>query len=250
MRSLLVVLALALQLVGVAPVRSTAVPPLRILAVGDSITQPCTNSPPAGWCATLSALLTQAGVPHEIRALAKSGESCLWVADRIVADLAAHTADLVMLNCGTGNAMTTAGERAAFEVQWRSIFEAAHNASALVLPTFLLYSIDAIQQAQGRPWMLAREREVNAAICSIVKSYPDGWRAGVLDLQVIPSTVEYIEGGTDGIHPNARGNEVYGTLAYRSLRGHYGWPLSVPPPLPSRPRLHAERCSGLTYTAS
>jgi lysophospholipase L1-like esterase len=250
MRSLFVVLALALSLVGIPPVRAVEPTPLRILAVGDSITAPCASSPPGGWCATLSALLTQAGVPHQIRTLAQSGASCAYVSDRIVAELAAHPADLVLLNCGTGNAMVTTAEQAAFDAQWRGIFQASHDAGALVLPAFIMYSIDAIQQAQGRPWMLTRERAVNKAICSMVKSYPDTWRAGVLDLQVIPSTVEYIEGGTDGIHPNARGHQVYGALAYRALRGRYAWPDIAPAPLPARPRPHSERCSGLSYGAS
>lgn len=254
MKTIILVLALALAAVSSdsqtrSDVSSSSAT-LRVLAVGDSITMPCTSSPPSGWCGRLSTLLTQAGVTHEIRALAKSGESCLWVADRLVAELAAHPANLVIINCGTGNAMVTAPERAAFEIQWRFILETSHAAGALVLPTFLLYSIDAIQQTQGRPWMLTREREVNRTICSMVKSYPDGWRAGVLDLQPIPSTTTYIEGGTDGIHPNAYGNEVYGTLAYRALRGRYAWSLSVPSPLPSRPRPHTERCSGLEYSGS
>jgi lysophospholipase L1-like esterase len=217
----------------VVPPRAEPVPAaattISIGVIGDSITTPCAT-PGGGYCGKLQALLAANGVVAVFHVAAVSGASCGGLIGPAKTMLTQRP-QLVIIACGTNNDTSTTSARDALGAQWRTLVEASHVAGAKVLPTFIQYSNPEIQRAQGRAWLIDSQPRVNDVIYSNLHYYqPYGWFAGLLDLQQIPGNWDYLAGGADGIHPNAFGEQVEAMLIYRALRGHYGWPDTVPQP--------------------
>jgi lysophospholipase L1-like esterase len=204
--------------------------PLRILAVGDSITAQC-SEPSGGWCAPLLDLLTARGIPATITVVAVPGATCGGLIAPLQAALAVGDYDLMVLNCGTNNPTSTPPQRGQLGWEWRTLVESAYVDGALIMPTLVQYSDPGISAWQGRGWLPESEARANDVLYGQWGYYdPFGWFPGKLDLQKIPATRSFLLGGTDGIHPNIRGRQTIAALTYRGLRAHYGWPDDVAEP--------------------
>lgn len=199
--------------------------PVRILAVGDSITWG------GQWQAELSRLLDKAGVPHAIDTEGVAGVGTMYWPARMRGILDAHKPDLVILATGTNDDVNAAkyGERA---TGWafRSIVETIHgyrpDNPIKILPTLIQYSDPLI----APDWLLTSEPITNDTIWTQIRGYlKAGWFAGVADLQVIPATADYLD--TGGIHPTARGYKAMGRIFYDAAHVGMGWPACTEPPL-------------------
>lgn len=222
MSRLAVVLGLLAALLAPAPGRAEPVP-VRILAVGDSITA-------AGrWQAELDRLLTAAAVPHVIETEALSGSRCNRWPGLMPGILAAHQPDLVVLACGTNDDPNELcyGEPCTGWA-WRSIVEQVHTyrpGGALVLPALIQYSDPLI----APDWLLSFEPRTNDAVYAQWSRYPSSWFAGLVDLQRVPATADDLDAG--GVHPTERGYRAYGRLVYDAAAAAMGWPAATDPPL-------------------
>jgi lysophospholipase L1-like esterase len=179
--------------------------PVRILALGDSITAAF------GWQAALSQRLDLADVQHVITTRAVGGTRCSYWPSRIAALLAEHDPDVVMLLCGTND---DPAERIYGEpmTSWsvRSVYEAAHAYGAAVVPTFVQYADPFL--APG--WLIDSLPVINGYLYTEIIRHISWW-VGILDLQMIPASAVYL--ADDGIHPNTHGQATIGLLAYRAL---------------------------------
>lgn len=205
--------------------RAAAGVPVRILAVGDSRTAD------GRWQVELSRLLTAAGVAHTITTEAVGGTRCSYWPSRIAGLLTTHQPDMVALFCGTNDDPdeTIYGE-AATGWAFRATVEAIHNfrpANPIrVLPALIQYSDPLI----APQWLLDNEPRTNDTLWTQMRHYPPAdWFAGIADLQRIPATATYLDGG--GIHPTAEGYRVMGRIAYTAAAGGMGWPPAADPPL-------------------
>lgn len=228
MRRALAPLVLALAVLLAACARPAADPaPLRILAVGDSITAQCAPAGTTGWCGRLLDLLAARGIAATVTVAATSGAACGPLAAGLGAGLTAGV-DLVVINCGTNNDTSTQAARDALGAQWRTLVEAAHVGGAMVLPVLIQYSDPEVEAAAGRSWLVPSEVRANDILYSNWHYYqPAGWFAGTLDLQQIPGDRDYL---ADGVHPGPLGQYTIAALTYRALRAYYGWPDDVPQP--------------------
>ena len=204
-------------------------PPLDIFVVGDSISVGCDTTPLAGWCGELSTLLTDRGIAHTITGIIRPGWSCQAIQTQFEAAFNAVNPDLVIMNCGTNDAPPSAPYEPMGE-KWRSMVEYSYVHGALILPVFIQYSNPEINQKAGRGWLLSGEANANDTIYFNRQYYVSApnFFAGLADLQQVPGDWDYLNGGTDGIHPNAMGNRAYATIFYRALKGQYSWPNTVP----------------------
>lgn len=210
---------------------------LRILVEGDSISAPCGQTPPAGWCAEFGSLLTQAGIPHVIMSRAVGGVDCGYLSARIQKDLTETAPNLVLLNCGTNNATETPAQRDLMGEQWRTIVEASYVYGARIGISFIEYSDPDIQKAAGRSWLVPSEGRANDVIYTNMQYY---WNysmfSALADFQVIPGNLDHLKPAPDGIHPNARGEREMGDMWYTALRNGtiagtgYPWPDIAPKP--------------------
>jgi lysophospholipase L1-like esterase len=202
-------------------------PPLRILAVGDSITA-------AGqWQIELGRLLTEAGVPHVITTEALGGSRCDHWPSLLPGILAADQPNLMILYCGTNDdpAEKLYGESAT-AWSFRYMVETAHAAGAQVLPALVGYS----DGTQAPDWLwVANEPATNDTLWSQMTRYlppnSSGWFPGIANLQLMPGTAEYIGGdtcnpatATCGVHPNDKGYKTVGRLFYDAAAPGMGWP--------------------------
>jgi lysophospholipase L1-like esterase len=198
-------------------------PPVRILAIGDSITWACQ------WQVELDRLLTKAGVPHVITTYAVPGSRCKYWVPNIDTILATVRPDLVYLYCGTNDDPNEKmyGETAT-AWSFRYLAERIHTyrpaRPALLVPTLIGYSDGTL----APDWLWAvNEPKTNDTLWSQMTRYmpPNAnpsWYAGIANIQVMPGTAEYIAG--DGIHPNAGGHRTIGRLMYDAAAGGMGWP--------------------------
>lgn len=204
--------------------------PLKILVVGDSISVGCETVPLAGWCAEFSSLLSKRGVSHSIYGHVHGGWSCAALQPGFAQSFQSRDPDLVIMNCGTNDVPGSPNDPVMGE-KWRMMVEYAHIYGAKVLPVFVQYSNPEINAENGRAWLIGGEGNANDTIYNNMQYYqPYGWFAGIADLQQVPGNWDYLKGGVDGIHPSEYGNKVYAALFYRSLRGYYQWPDTVPVP--------------------
>lgn len=208
--------------------------PIRILALGDSITAPCANTPPGGYCGPLGAMLDAASVPHTFISDALPGSDCGYTSANIstflTRDLPSPTADdLVLLDCGTNNIPGPRGSTSAnlLGTQWRTIVEAVHNYGVRLGVSFIGYSNPVNNSAAGSGLPIA-EANANDEIYRNLMLYPASWFAGLADFQQMPGDLDYLD--TGGIHPVPLGHERMADIWYRALRSTVGWPDSVPPP--------------------
>ena len=205
--------------------------PTSIMVVGDSISVGCGTVPLSGWCANLSTLLTERGIPHSIAAHALSGWSCGTLATDFPARFNAIHPTVVIMACGTNDAPQSQSAMGALGEKWRTMVEYSKTHGALILPVFIQYSDVEINEENGRSWLLSGEGNANDTIFTNMQYYASaGWFVGLADLQRVPGDLNYLNGGTDGIHPNALGHRVYASIFYRAMKDHYGWPDTVPEP--------------------
>lgn len=233
MRRALLALALLASVLLIPTAGRAEAAPLRILAVGDSITAD------GRWQAELDRLLTTNGVLHSIDTEAVGGTSCAWWPTRMAAILAAHQPDLVILYCGTNDDPN----RQAYgepETRWamRSMIEAAHSYRPGNPPKILPSLIGMSDPMMSPQWLLDNEYKTVDNLWVAQTPYRNsGWFAGLLDLQQLPATADYLDGdtcnpatATCSVHPNAKGYRTIGQLAYRAVRASMGWPDTVPQP--------------------
>jgi lysophospholipase L1-like esterase len=202
-----------------------------IMVVGDSISLGCDSQPLGGWCARLSALLTERGITHHIAGHVASGWSCGALAAGFAARFDAIQPDVVILNCGTNDAPSSQGARDFMGERWRTMVEYSWIHGAHILPVWVQYSNREINAKNGRAWLLSGEGAANDVVYVNMAYYSGaGWFAGIADLQRVPGDWNYLSGGADGMHPNSFGQNVYASIFYRALMGHFGWPDDVPEP--------------------
>lgn len=197
--------------------------PLVTLTLGDSITA-------AGkWQAELVRLCALVGVTLDIRNVAVAGVRTTYWPPRINSLLAQHQPDLVTLFTGTNDDVNEVrfGEPATAWA-WRAVVEAVHTfrpANPIrVLPALIQYSDPLL----APDWLLTSEPVTNDRIYGQWSRYPANWFAGIVDLQQVPATADYLDDG--GIHPTDRGYRTYAALIYRAVQAQMGWPESVPQP--------------------
>lgn len=220
-RRLLAALTLAAAVLTMPSAAPADPGPLRILAIGDSITAD------GRWQAKLDELLDAAGVPHVIETEAVGGTRCWYWAARIAALLAAHHPDLVILACGTNddpNELAYGEPASGWAV--RTVYEAVHASGARTLPVLIGYSDPLV----APDWLLHNEPITNDTIYRQIVRYPASWLAGVADWELLGATPTYLDAG--GIHPTARGYGYLGRIAYDAAAPAMGWPPVVvePPP--------------------
>jgi lysophospholipase L1-like esterase len=216
--------------------------PIKILAMGDSITSACQ------WQGELDRLLTKAGVPHVITTYAVPGSRCKYWVPNIDTVLATVQPDLVYLYCGTNDDPNEKmyGENAT-GWSFRYLVERIHTyrpgKPALLVPTLIGYS----DGTMAPDWLWATNQpRTNDTLWSQMTRYmppkaSPSWYAGIANIQTMPGTAEYLDGdtcnpsaATCGVHPNAKGYRTIGRLMYDAAAGGMGWraadSLGEPPP--------------------
>lgn len=205
--------------------------PLSIMVVGDSISLGCDSAPLFGWCAELDSILTTRGIDHTIAGHVISGQSCVTLESGFATRFNAIDPDLVIMACGTNDATATQAQIDWLGDRWRTMVEYAHTHGAMLLPSFVQYSNPEINAENGRGWLVGSEGAANDTFFRQMAYYsPYGWFAGLVDFQKVPGDWTYVAGGSDGIHPNSLGQQVYAVLVYLALRVFYGWPDTVATP--------------------
>jgi len=237
-------LALAIVIYGAAvlskpaPAGAACRAPIKILTVGDSITEGATmtGSVSPAYRAELGRLLDAACQPHEFVVAAKGGTTCNYWSDKMAGLMTTHHPDIVLINCGTNNRLDnkTPGERAAFGALYRSLFDTVVDSDPDVLawPAWIQYSAgttNAACTAHGPiTWLRASQAMVNDELYRAMINVIDEWGDRIpsfIDYQGIP------EGYLDdcGVHPTPGGYDMMGTIAYRKIAEKLGLP-AVPEP--------------------
>lgn len=228
MRRVLVALVLLATMLVALPSPSHALSPLRVLAVGDSLTvEP-------GWRNEFSALAAAAGVDVQYDVYAVRGWGTADALPGLAAVLVATKPDLVVVLLGTNDSAAGATDVPGFEARYQRMLGTILDASsATVAPAWMTYS-------QPPATLAAGEALRNDAIFRCIAAR--GWLAtppaprlaGIVDLQPIsPSLL-----GPDGIHLTAAGEAVEGRQVYRAVAPGKGWPAipdEVPPLTGHRP---------------
>ncbi|MCF0094161.1 SGNH/GDSL hydrolase family protein [Micromonospora sp. MH99] len=218
-----------------APTRPT----MKILTVGDSITEGATmaGSVSAAYRAELGRLLNENCVPHTFAVAALGGTTCNYWTSRMAGLVSTQRPDLILVNCGTNNNLSTATETqlSAFEGTYRTLFDTAldMDPDVVMYPAWVQYSAGHGTTGCTTPpgpspaWLPASEARVNDAIYRSIKVIDEfGDRVPTwIDYQSIP------EGYLDqcGVHPTPAGYDVMGRLAYNTIAPRLGVPL-VPLP--------------------
>jgi lysophospholipase L1-like esterase len=226
--------AVAACLLAGLPGTAHAATAIRILTLGNSITAPCGNTPPGGYCGPLDAMLSAAGVAHVFVNEAVSGTDCGYTSTNIRTFLTRDLPnpspnDIVLLDCGTNNVPGPKGSSSAnaLGTQWRTIVEAVHGYGVRLGVSFIGYSNPRNASTFGAS-LPALEANANDEIFRNLQLYPRTWFAGLADFQQLPGDLDYLDSG--GIHPNALGATRMAAIWYRSLRSTTGWPDTVPQP--------------------
>lgn len=217
-------LAVLLATAGFLPPVGSAVgdpTPVRILTIGDSITAT------GGWQAQTAALLNQAGVEYKIYNAAVPGTRCSYWPERIAALLDQYNPDLVVLACGTNDdpsELMWGESRTGWSIRY--VIEAVYAHGGKTLPALIQYA----DPLSAPSWLLLNQPRTNDNLYPSIMAYAIGAQiAGILNLQTIPSTADYLH--PDGIHPDGKGYPTIGRHVYDSAAGVMGWPdLSMPSP--------------------
>lgn len=189
--------------------------PVRIMAVGDSITE-ALNVGGGGYRTKLGQLLTAAGVPHEFYTVARGGYRCGDLTPLVATALQTYHPDLVLLNCGTNNAANGPGNWA-FRVEYLTMWNTILNAyvDTRIVPSWIQYSAytghnDVVS------WLPGNEATINDVIYSVSQWRPVGTRTfwPAADFQQIPAG--YLDAG--GIHPTQAGYDIMAYRWYVALR--------------------------------
>jgi len=236
-RSLILLAATVLAVLPPFPRISTSPPPpmpkistpavLRVEVFGDSISQDCGQSPPAGFCGPLGAMLDQAGVAHTFIGRALSGTDCGYTASNVDTWLAEDLPNIALLDCGTNNIPIDAASQAAMSTQWHTIVDTARSRSVKLAVSYVGYSnpVNISLAGSGLP---VAEGDANDVIAAGIASYPAGTFAGVAHFDTMPGDLDYLK--ADGIHPGPLGQKTMAAIWYRALEASMGWPDIVPAP--------------------
>lgn len=195
-----VVLGVLLVVAACAVPAESAPPPLRVMTLGDSITNGGSASDHQGYRTALGARLARAGVAVRWSNRGVNGFTTQGLLEHVDGWLAEDHPDVVLLAIGTNDNLDPA-----------DVPQTAHRLSDL-LDRILASSPDVrvvmAQVAVSRqPERAARERYVNSQISAVVATR--GPRVTPADLTGIPATPEY---SVDGVHPNDAG---YALMAYQ-----------------------------------
>lgn len=229
MRRILAVLVLFATMLVALPSPVHALTPLRILAIGDSLTVGY-GDPSGGWRTEFATLAAAAGVEAHIDSYAVGGWGTTDVLPGLAAVLVATKPDLVVVAIGTNDAAGGGVDVAGFEVRYQRILGTILDASsALVAPAWMTYS-----QPPASSVLSLGEGLRNDAIfrCELARGWlatpPAPRLAGLVDLQPISPSLLAV----DGIHLTPAGYQVMGRQIYRGVRVAYGWP-AIPDELPA-----------------
>lgn len=205
--------------------------PLKIMVLGDSISAGCGVHPLTGWCKEFADILDSKEIGYQISAWAISGRSCSSLQPGFKAAFDKAQPNVVVMSCGTNDVPNDGKSKEVMGAAWRTMVEYSWTHGAHVLPVFVGYSNPEINQAAGRGWLVNGEATANDVIYENMKYYQSaGWFVGLADMQIVPGDWNFLNGGTDGIHPNELGAKVMAMLYYRAMRAFYGWPDSVAVP--------------------
>jgi hypothetical protein len=189
--------------------------PIKFLVIGDS------NSETEQWQAHFSALLTAAGIDHEIATAAVGGYRCStwlsppWPLLNARQTAALHQPDVVVISCGTNDAANgvTGSQMDAIYYNLMTEILIGHP-PARILATWITYSV-------SPAWLAPAEAIVNDAIFRQTVNSVHGTRIiGTADLQQIPPG--YIDGG--GVHYTEAGFEAKARIVYNRLRLDAAYP--------------------------
>ncbi len=197
---------------------------LKILTIGDSITQP------GLWQAEMCRLVEgYTSVDCDIRNEAVPGTGCTYWSSRIGALLVEHQPDMVVFACGTNDYTVPLANQEFLGMHFRITVEAIRtfrNPPIEIVPTLIQYSDPLV----AAPWVIESEPKTNDALYTNMLYYiPAGWFTGIIDWQSVPSSSEYLDAG--GIHPTQRGYRYLGRLAYDRIAPGMGWPQNPEPVL-------------------
>jgi lysophospholipase L1-like esterase len=181
-----------------------AKPTVRIMALGDSITEGYRSSDLTGYRGPLKELLIRDGVNPVISDRSKGGETIRWFAERVDGWLATDRPDVVLLDAGTNDAVQpddipNAGRRIAALVD--RILASDPRVSVVV----------AKLQYMNNPAGRANQRKINGQIPPVAAA-----RAGrvyIADMSTLPPTML-----DDGIHPNDAGYREMAARWHAALR--------------------------------
>jgi lysophospholipase L1-like esterase len=223
-RIVAVAMLLAALLLTTPSMAARALSPLRILAIGDSLTVGYGDPSGEAWRGPFTNLATAAGVDASISMLAVGGWSTRDVLPQLGAALLATEPDLVIVCIGTNDAKDPTLD--GFESRYASIIATILDLStAKLAPCLLQYSA-----LPGDPPLAVTEGRVNDAIRRILAGRGVFTAAGNprfvgwADLTTI--TPEYLT--ADGVHPGRAGYAVMGRQIYRGIHAFYGWPTIRP----------------------
>lgn len=224
------VLAVTLVVALAGAAARAAVDALRVLVLGDSITY---DGGLYRWPAALSTLLTQQGVPNVVESEAFSGQTCLYLAQRVGQFLATHNPDVVYIQCGTNDKPTDliGGEPQtgyAIRVLVETIHAYRPANPVKVVPSMVMYSDPFIW-----PGTADREYQTNGIFWQNYAYYlpprvaPFSWLTGWADWQNLPQDTDVLDG--TGVHLQfPRGPALMANVAYRAAAPALGWPLIAP----------------------
>lgn len=219
---------------GSAAATVSALPPLRIMTMGDSIT--CGDMTGCGQSASyrgeLGRLLTEAGVAYEWQIHAAPGQPCDYWVPRATALVQQHQPDLVLLSCGTNNFPSNGTQSMAFQAVYQQLLInlLAGSSTVRVLNSLIQYSAigGGYHPAKGWSGLAVTEPIVNDAIWRAVQGYFSYRVWGYANFSQIPEG--YLS--SDGVHPTRSGDALMGRIWYNVIRanGLVSLPADVPLP--------------------
>lgn len=193
--------------------------PLKLLTIGDSLTNGGGDSqlgnPDAtksGYRRELSKRLTLAGIPHTMANAARNGGTCADLLPWVQAEVAAQQPDAVILAIGTNDAVQSDASLAAFEGRYAHLLVEIlwGYGPTKICPCFIGYSTPA--------WFKPRQKAINDAIYRQTVGGPHGTRViGPADFQFLGDYALF-----DGVHPHDAGYDVMGGLVFRAIAGWLG----------------------------
>lgn len=188
-----------------------ALKPMKILAVGDSIT---VGSLEGSWRDGVDAGLRARGFEPIWVVAAAAGSRCTTWAGMFYSLLIANQPDIVLISCGTNEDMSTKSRRATFESAHMSMIKTGRDFGVKV-------AVSTIQASRttGRPdlaWLAGFEAQTNPILRANAGFYGD---VAFADFEAIPATPE---NNPDGVHPGPAGQALY-AAAWLSAGARQGW---------------------------
>jgi lysophospholipase L1-like esterase len=188
-----------------------AVKTMKILTCCDSIT---VGGDGSSYRDELSVLLRQVGVEPVFVTAAVGGSACsMWAA--MVGDfIKTNKPDMLLLNCGTNDVVSTNAQVKAFSGQYVSMIEYSRAMGVKVMVSKL--QISRVAQHPHLAWLPGSEKKANVIIEKAARMYGD---VGMADFSVIEASVE---NSTDGVHPSPAGELLYAKIWFSGGQ-RLGW---------------------------